>query len=42
MAGDILALTDTSYYPEYKFEKGTVFLYSLALDNRTGEEMVEL
>lgn len=35
-------LTDTSQYPEYKFEKGQVFLYALAFDKYSGEELEEL
>jgi hypothetical protein len=37
VAGDILMLTDTSAYPDYKFEKGAIYLYELALDNVSGE-----
>ena len=37
VTGDILMLTDTSTFPEQKFEKGRVFLYSIAFDKDTGE-----
>ena len=40
--GDILMLTDTSTYPEFKFEKGKVFLFALAFDHYSGEEFDEL
>jgi hypothetical protein len=30
-------LTDTSLYPEYKFEKGAIYLYSLGLDTASGD-----
>lgn len=36
IAGDILMITDTSIYPEYKFEGGQIFLYELGLDNVSG------
>lgn len=37
IAGDILMLTDTDAYPEFKFKKGSIFLYELGLDNVSGE-----
>lgn len=35
-------VTDVSTFPEYKFEKGNIFLYSLAFDQDSGEELDEL
>ncbi len=37
IAGDILMVADTSAYPEFKFEKGAIFLYELGLDNVSGD-----
>lgn len=37
VAGDVLALTDTSPYPQYKFEKGAVYLYSKGFDIASAE-----
>lgn len=36
IAGDVLMLTDTSVYPEYKFDKGRIMLYALTLDSISG------
>ena len=41
-AGAILAVTDTSEYPEYRFQKGGVYLYNLDFDIYSGEEMEEI
>lgn len=42
VAGDILAITDTSPYPQYHFTKGAVFLYSKGFDLSSAEELDEL
>lgn len=42
VAGDILAITDTSPYPNYKFTKGAVYLYSQGFDISSSEELDEL
>ena len=40
--GALLMLTDTSEYPEYRFDKGGVYLYYIGFDRFSGEEMEEL
>lgn len=42
IAGGVLMLTDTSQYPEYRFDKGRIYLYALTFDRWSGEELEEL
>lgn len=42
VVGDVVAVVDTSVYPEYRINKGRVFLYALEMDAENGEIMDEL